>query len=283
MPYTEQALLLHCQGDAMVGVLSRPDKPAAQGVVVVVGGPQYRAGSHRQFVLLARCLAAAGYPVLRFDYRGMGDSGGEVQSFESIDKDIATAIDALLQACPELQGVVLWGLCDGASAALLYCGVSQDARVQGLCLLNPWVRSEATLARTHLKHHYAGRLLSPDFWNKLRTGQIQWKKSLRDLFHNLRSARSQAKDPASESPFQVRMAQALRQFPGSVLLLLSGNDYTAREFLEAATSDSVWKGLLNRPGLTRVEVEGADHTFSRQQWRHAAEQAVVQWMGTLKP
>ena len=39
-------------------------------MVIVVGGPQYRAGSHRQFTLLARHIAAAGYPVLRFDARG---------------------------------------------------------------------------------------------------------------------------------------------------------------------------------------------------------------------
>ena len=45
---------------------------ASRGMLIVVGGPQYRAGSHRQFTLLARDVAATGVPTMRFDYRGMG-------------------------------------------------------------------------------------------------------------------------------------------------------------------------------------------------------------------
>ena len=41
---------------------SRFPKPRlASAVLVIVGGPQYRAGAHRQFVQLARRLAAAGF------------------------------------------------------------------------------------------------------------------------------------------------------------------------------------------------------------------------------
>jgi alpha/beta superfamily hydrolase len=52
-------------------------------VLVIVGGPQYRAGSHRQFTLLARSLAEQGFAVLRFDYRGMGDSTGAMRDQQS--------------------------------------------------------------------------------------------------------------------------------------------------------------------------------------------------------
>ena len=45
----------------------------ATAVLVVVGGPQVRAGSHRHFVQLARHLATHGHAVMRFDVRGMGD------------------------------------------------------------------------------------------------------------------------------------------------------------------------------------------------------------------
>lgn len=54
----EHALLLPCGQDTLVGVLSLPDAPSNTAVVIVVGGPQYRVGSHRQFVLLARALYA---------------------------------------------------------------------------------------------------------------------------------------------------------------------------------------------------------------------------------
>ena len=73
---TEQALSVECRGESLLGVLHLPITPRDLGVIVVVGGPQYRAGSHRQFVLLARALADAGHAVLRLDVRGMGDSTG---------------------------------------------------------------------------------------------------------------------------------------------------------------------------------------------------------------
>ncbi|MEQ8659382.1 MAG: hydrolase 1, exosortase A system-associated, partial [Gammaproteobacteria bacterium] len=68
-PDEEQAIAFAIDGDTAVGVLHAAAGASATGVVVIVGGPQTRVGSHRQFVLLARRLAAAGYPVLRFDYR----------------------------------------------------------------------------------------------------------------------------------------------------------------------------------------------------------------------
>lgn len=58
----ESTLSFDCQGERLVGILAEPvtGEPAEVGVVIVVGGPQYRAGSHRQFTLLARHFAAHG-------------------------------------------------------------------------------------------------------------------------------------------------------------------------------------------------------------------------------
>ncbi|MDQ2695687.1 MAG: hydrolase 1, exosortase A system-associated, partial [Pseudomonadota bacterium] len=112
---TETAFVFACRGDELPGILHHGAAGAARGLLLVVGGPQYRVGSHRQFVLLARDLAAAGIPVLRFDYRGMGDAGGDFAGFEGVDDDIAAALDAFFARCPGLREVVLWGLCDAAS------------------------------------------------------------------------------------------------------------------------------------------------------------------------
>ena len=71
MSYTEQVLPITCEGHELAAVLAVPEQARSLGVVIVVGGPQYRVGSHRQFVLLARQLAAAGIATLRFDCRGM--------------------------------------------------------------------------------------------------------------------------------------------------------------------------------------------------------------------
>jgi uncharacterized protein len=71
--FAEEAITFACGDDQLLGILHHANgTPRRLGIVIVVGGPQYRVGSHRQFVLMSRAFAAEGYPVLRFDYRGNG-------------------------------------------------------------------------------------------------------------------------------------------------------------------------------------------------------------------
>ncbi len=277
----EEALMFDCRGEPLVGIL-HPAPGGDTAVVVVVGGPQYRAGSHRQFVLLARALAGAGYPALRFDYRGMGDSRGDAQDFEQASDDIACAIDALQQRLPEVRHVVLWGLCDGASAALMYCDDTRDPRVRGVCALNPWVRSEATLASTQLKHYYTQRLVSVQFWAKLLRGQVAFG-ALKELGRKIRAATrtsiSHAADnDAPPADFRQRMARGWQHAGGRILLILSGDDYTAKEFIEQAGADKTWRTLLAQPRVRRHTVDNADHTFSDEASRLAAERLTIEWL-----
>lgn len=271
----DEALLLSCGGDQIVGVLSAPLAHATDdiGVVIVVGGPQTRVGSHRQFVMLARHLAARGRPVLRFDVRGMGDSTGTLRDFLAITPDIGVAIDSLTQRVPTVRRVVLWGLCDGASASLLYLAERLDPRVAGLCLLNPWVRSATSLARTQVKHYYRDRLAQREFWMKLVRGQVA-ASAARELWRKILQARSA---PVSGN-FQDRMADAWKRFDGPILLVLSGNDYTAREFTEYTSSQSAWTGVLQRPNVTTLNADEADHTFSELAQQLKLEHAVVGWL-----
>lgn len=285
MNYTEETTLFDCRGDNLLGILAIPELPADCGVVLIVGGPQYRVGSHRQFVLLSRALAQAGCAVLRFDYRGMGDSTGDQLDFQEVDADIGAAMDALQRRLPNVTRVVLWGLCDAASAALLYCGQKQDVRIQGLCLLNPWVRSAAGLARTHVKHYYLQRLGQKEFWLKLLQGKVAIQ-ALTDLFKSLLlmvqgsgcASTGAPSGPASKPPFQQRMAQGALSFKGPVLLVLSGDDYTAKEFLAHTDTDSSWKTFMHQPRVTRHDLEGVDHTFSNAQARQRVETITVQWL-----
>ena len=279
MTYTEQLEAIPCTGERLVSVLALPQQAAQVGVVVIVGGPQYRVGSHRQFVLLARHLAEQGIATLRFDCRGMGDSSGAQRSFEEINDDLHCAIGALIAAVPTLRQVVLWGLCDGASAALLYLAARRDPRIGALCLVNPWVRSAESLARTHIEHHYWRRLHEPAFWGRLMTGRVGFQ-AMASLWTNLKltfGARG-AGAVDLQRPFQQRMAQAWREFPGRILLLLSENDYTANEFRGALAGDPIWAGAGSHPGLERRELGGADHTLSARSSREAAEQLTSSWL-----
>jgi exosortase A-associated hydrolase 1 len=279
----EHPVLFDCEGERLLAIVSLPAEPGTRGVLVVVGGPQYRVGSHRQFTLLARRLAAAGIACMRFDSRGMGDSTGEMRTFEHVEQDLRCAIETFVTQVPALRQVVLWGLCDGASAALMFG--AQHPLVHGLVLLNPWVRSEATLSQARIKHYYRDRLFSGKLWRKVLRRQIHWRSSLRSLVGTLRSARSgnaHASTPAREAatlqPFQAQMAAGLRRFAGPTLLVLSGNDLTAKEFVDHAGQDPQWRDAMAGPGVTRVHLPHADHTFSRQVWQTEVERATLAWL-----
>lgn len=278
MKYSEQAIVFPCAGEQLLGIVAQPEQAESTGVLIIVGGPQYRGGSHRQFLLLSRALATAGYPAMRFDYRGMGDSTGELRNFEAVESDIAAAVDAFMAASPELERIVLWGLCDAASASLLYLHALKDERLGGLVLLNPWVRSEATLARAHIKHYYVQRLLQPEFWRKLLSGNLGIGRAIGGLLGSLKNAR-QTNSPANrELSFQEKMCCAMTESVLPTLLILSGNDYTAKEFVEATQIAPAWQQVLTQKRVSRCELADADHTFSSASWRLAVEEATLGWL-----
>ena len=275
--YREQALVFDCEGDSLVGILSVPESASPRGVLVVVGGPQYRAGSHRQFTLLARHLAANGVPTLRFDYRGMGDSSGAARNFEAVETDIARAIDVFFDEVPGLKDLVIWGLCDAASAALLFA--HRDARVRGLVLLNPWVRTSQGMARVTLRHYYGARLFSRGFWGKLLRGEVGIRASARSLAATATALLGSQKRGVA-LPLPDRMEHGLRRYVGKALFVLSGNDLTAQEFKNAAASPG-WQTVLCEPRISRHDLAEADHTFSTRLWRDRVAQWTCDWVKHL--
>ncbi|WP_295991474.1 hydrolase 1, exosortase A system-associated [Rugamonas sp.] len=297
-PADDIALSFNCHGEQLFGVLSPTAAPARRGVLIVVGGPQYRAGSHRQFALLARHLAAQGIPVMRFDYRGMGDSDGAARDFEEVGDDVRCAIDHFFSVAPGLEQVVLWGLCDAASAALFYA--KGDPRVGGMVLLNPWARTQLGQARTTLKHYYLQRLMAPELWQKIRAGRFDYGAALRSLLGLLRKAYGRtaptsasatsaatiatttATAPAAgaQGDLHQRMLAGWQGFSGPVLLIISGADLTAREFLDMAQAAPAWRRLLGGPRVTRHTLAAADHTFSTDAWRRQVADWTAQWVAS---
>ena len=73
----EKPLVIERAGQVLIGMLHPASGAQTTGVLMMVaGGPQYRIGGHRQLVLWAREISSCGFPVLRFDFSGMGDSYG---------------------------------------------------------------------------------------------------------------------------------------------------------------------------------------------------------------
>lgn len=272
----ELPLTFDCEGDRLYGIVAVPPQPVSDvGVVIAVGGPQYRAGSHRQFTLLARSLADAGVPALRFDVRGMGDSHGEFPGFEALGPDLRAAARAMRDAQPGVRRIVFWGLCDAASAILM--NLDTLPAVAGAVLLNPWVRHVDSHAKVQIKHYYAQRILTPAFWRKLLSGRVAVGASLGELGAKvLRVARASGRAKASTGDYRDRMLRGALGFAGPQLFVLSGRDHVCAEFIEHVAAAEWRSALWQRPQVQRLALPEADHTFSSAALRQQVERVTLE-------
>ena len=274
-------------GELRIGIVHLPAEPSHLGVLIIVGGWQYRVGSHRQFVLLGRALAEAGIAVMRFDSRGMGDSCGAPgmpEPAEHLAPDIRAALDTFAVRAAGITEFVLCGLCDGASAALTYAPT--DPRIGGLVLLNPWVSNAQGAARALLRHYYWRRLREPEFWAKLWSGSFDSRRSARSLVATIGAAgsshgsREEPADCAADAGVRIgrAMERALDEFTGRILLVLSGKDQTAAQYSDLVTRSPRWRALLRSGRATRIAMPDADHTFSSSSLRTTLTREVAAWL-----
>ncbi len=118
MTKVEEAILIPSGDDTLSGMLYRPEGKPRYGLLMCHPLFEERKSAHRVMVDAARALAAAGGLVLRFDYRGCGDSTGEFTAFACPDwrDDIGRAARFLTEQA-EVKHLGLLGLRLGASLA----------------------------------------------------------------------------------------------------------------------------------------------------------------------
>ncbi|OYZ32719.1 MAG: hydrolase 1, exosortase A system-associated, partial [Novosphingobium sp. 16-62-11] len=188
-----------------------------------------------------------GFPVFRYDRRGVGDSEGENPTFRHSGADIAAAIAAFKAAAPHVSRVVAFGNCDAAAALMLF---APDLPLAGLVLANPWTidgeEAPQVMPASAIRSRYLAKLTNPrEVW-RLLTGGVNLGK----LFKGLRSAAAVA--PATPSGLVAEMKAGLAAFEGSVAILLANGDRTAQMFAE------VWDGA--DPRVQRID--SGSHSFS---------------------
>jgi len=273
-----------------------PDQSAKLGVLVVIGGPTYRVGPQRMNVTLARVLAKAGYAVMRFDFRGTGDSDGKLgtpRQGEAVCSDIKAALDRFYEEIPDLQGVVLWGLCRGALRILEYA--QTDARVSGIVLLNPRVDSQQIAAVATLRQYYWQRLTNPNLYRKIAAGDFSPGVATKRLFSTVATAigisRQSEREPGPTTgrvpgvsvdvPVEVLIEEGFRNFHGKALMILGGGDVEAAKFKEIIKRSPGLRRRLDDPDFVVRDLPGASHTFSTAEWRNRAIAWTKEWIASF--
>ena len=164
----EQALLLGPR-KSLVGIIAASPSPLPDAPMIVIlnSGIIHRVGAHRVYVPLSRALAAAGFPVLRFDLSGIGDSENRVDMLSPFDASLADIREVLdsLESSRQVRRFVLLGLCSGADHAILYSG--RDKRVVGVAMIDPSVPK----TRGYYRRFYLRRLFSLTSWRNLVRGR----------------------------------------------------------------------------------------------------------------
>lgn len=228
--------------------------PGSTGLLLVSGGNEIRSGAFSGQSHLAAAIASKGFPVFRFDRRGIGASEGENRGFRSSAKDIRAALEAFRGMVPQMDRVFAFGNCDAASALML----TQGEGLEGLILSNPWTiesnEHEGEDASTHtpdaIRARYAEKLKNPREIARLLRGGVDLKKLGKGLVSSLRPA------PAPTSLAQ-EMHTGLSAFEGHVTILLATADRTAQLF-EAAWDET-------DPRIQRCE--GAGHSYVEDEHR----------------
>ena len=130
------------EGQGLVGILTTEPaalRPELPGLLLLNAGVIHHIGANRLNVKLARDFARNGYPVLRFDLCGLGDSrpARSSEGFETQNvRDIRTALDCLAREAGCSHAIAI-GLCSGADN--IYASAIVDDRLRGLGLLDPYV------------------------------------------------------------------------------------------------------------------------------------------------
>ncbi len=218
-------LAFTCERAELLGTLD--DVACTTGLLIVSGGNELRSGAWGGQAQLAARIADAGFPVFRFDRRGVGDSAGKNAGFRGSELDISAALAAFRLTAPQVTRIIAFGNCDAATALLLG---APNFDLAGLVLANPWTidgdEAPEAMPAAVVRSRYLSKLTNPrEVWRLLSGGV-----DLRKLAGGLRSAATVA---VPKSPLVETMLARCNAVVVPLQILLANRDRTAQMFVEA--------------------------------------------------
>ncbi|MBB3032746.1 hydrolase 1, exosortase A system-associated [Alteriqipengyuania lutimaris] len=253
-------LTFACEGSTLAATLDTA--PLTTGLLLVSGGNELRSGAFRGQARLAQTIAKRGFPVFRYDRRGVGDSEGVNLGFSDSEADIRAALEAFQAIAPQLKRVIGLGNCDAASALMLAGGAGCD----GLVLSNPWTiedhaggSGDSMPPPQAIRARYLEKLGNPREVARLLRGGVDMRKLAGGIMRAARPA------PAAND-LATRMQEGLARFDGPTRILLASADRTAQAF----------EGAWPRDDVRLVRCEGASHAFVEPHAREWLEARILE-------
>lgn len=245
-----------CRDDMLAGTLDEDQNSI--GLLIISGGNEIRAGAYAGMAKLSQKVAAQGFPVFRYDRRGIGDSSGTNRGFLESKADIMAAADCFRKASPDITKIIAFGNCDAASALALF---GKDIAIDKFILANPWVieqtgadsQAPTTPPPSAIRSRYWQRLKNPRSIIDLFTGKID----LRKLLGGLR----QAAQKQENNSLALRLKDRLIALEKPCTILLANRDTTARAFL-AAWNSKDFANARALPNITIETIDSASHSFA---------------------
>lgn len=283
-------------GVELSGILHEPARPRNDlGVILLSPGVKSRVAPHRLYKKMAARFAEAGCRVLRFDFHGLGDSGGSVPErtlpdlYRAIQTgryvaDTRAAVRWMISECG-VERVILAGLCGGAITAVLAAAGQRDiAGIIGLGL--PVVldgpsgdkTAQMTLGQLDgIRKGYVRKLLDPSSWLRLLTFRTDIGLLLRSFAAPLlRRYRRQL--PENVNPHFPPAFRKLLSAGCSLLLIFSGADRLYWEFREKFY-EMHKADVDSHSGLMDVRViEEANHILTFREWQREMLDACASWL-----
>lgn len=131
----EIPLTFKCKGKQIAGVLHLPQRKNPPIAIMCHGWGSNKLGTWQGlFVKSAREICKSGFAVLRFDFRGSGDSEGEFgeQTIETVLEDLDCILNSLDKKYVNIDRIGLVGHSLGGKAAILEA--AKDKRIKCLVL-----------------------------------------------------------------------------------------------------------------------------------------------------
>lgn len=246
-----------------------PDKVKKTGIVFVHAADGNRLGPHRMFVELANKFNLLGYPTLRFDLSGCGDSTGIVSSGNIAAEalDVVEAARFFINRV-NLESLILLGISRGARVC--YTVMTQNnLSLRGVILLSTPIPGKKAALKSFGAglREYICKLKDPKHLWKLLTGRANisqiWQTLLTALQLGKRYAREDNKRFASGCP---------------ILFIYGGLDPIGEESSQYYTRRCCENDLPFQCHF----ITGANHSFFHYKWKEEIFGLSKQWLETIQ-